>query len=125
MIPATDVLATLNLIAFACHTVTELAEELWRKCLEHIGVRSYFFSLLRSPSLPISFSRFGKVSCPPSPEPAGRSDVPFVSQTCRVSIRVLISFANRRAIFRTRGHQASAPVYCHRSIGYPIGAPGM
>jgi hypothetical protein len=42
------VLATFNLLAFACHTVAELAEELWRKALDNIGARIHFFSHLRA-----------------------------------------------------------------------------
>ena len=42
------VLATLNLLAFACHTVAELAHDLWRKAVERIGARIHFFSHLRA-----------------------------------------------------------------------------
>ncbi len=42
------VLATLNLLAFASHTVAELADEVWRKAIEHIGARSHLFWHLRA-----------------------------------------------------------------------------
>jgi hypothetical protein len=42
------VLATLNLLAFAFHTTTELLDKLWRKALDHIGARTHFFSHLRA-----------------------------------------------------------------------------
>jgi hypothetical protein len=41
------ILATLNLLAFAFHTVAELAEELWRQALDIAGTRVGFFSKLR------------------------------------------------------------------------------
>lgn len=41
------VLATLNLLAFAFHTVVELTEEPWRKALEIAGTRVGFFSKMR------------------------------------------------------------------------------
>jgi hypothetical protein len=42
------VLATLNLLAFAFHTVSELTEEFWRRALEVQGRRTRFFENLRS-----------------------------------------------------------------------------
>jgi hypothetical protein len=42
------VLATLNLLAFACHTVCELAEEMWKRAVHAQGRRSRFFEALRS-----------------------------------------------------------------------------
>jgi hypothetical protein len=42
------VLATLNLLAFACHTICELAETIWRQALQQIGARSRFFEHLRT-----------------------------------------------------------------------------
>jgi hypothetical protein len=42
------VLATLNLLAFACHTICELAETTWRQALQQIGARSRFFEHLRT-----------------------------------------------------------------------------
>jgi len=41
------ILATLNLLAFAFHTVAELTEELWRQALHIAGTRVGFFSKLR------------------------------------------------------------------------------
>jgi hypothetical protein len=41
------VLATLNLLAFAFHTVAELTEEPWRKALEIASTRVGFFSKMR------------------------------------------------------------------------------
>jgi hypothetical protein len=41
------VLVTLNLLAFAFHTVVELTEELWRRALDIRGTRVGFFSKLR------------------------------------------------------------------------------
>jgi hypothetical protein len=42
------VLATLNLLAFAFHTVCELTEELWRTAMQAQGRRTRFFEHLRS-----------------------------------------------------------------------------
>ena len=42
------VLATLNLLAFAFHTVAELAEDLWRRAAQAQGRRTRFFEALRS-----------------------------------------------------------------------------
>ena len=42
------VLTTLNLLAFACHTVCDLAVPLWRAAAEKIGTRKRFFEHLRS-----------------------------------------------------------------------------
>jgi hypothetical protein len=42
------VLATLNLLAFAFHTVCELAEDLWREAMQQQARRSRFFEHLRS-----------------------------------------------------------------------------
>lgn len=42
------VLATLNLLAFAFHTVCELAEHLWKCAVQAQGRRSRFFEALRS-----------------------------------------------------------------------------
>ena len=42
------VLATLNLLAFACHTIRALAIPLWRAATEAIGTRKRFFEHPRS-----------------------------------------------------------------------------
>jgi hypothetical protein len=42
------VLTTLNLLAFACHTICALAMPLWRAATEAIGTRKRFFEHLRS-----------------------------------------------------------------------------
>lgn len=42
------VLATLNLLAFACHTVCELAEQTWRAAMRTAGTRQGFFQHLRT-----------------------------------------------------------------------------
>jgi len=42
------VLATLNLLAFAIHTVCDLAEELWHNAVEQQGRRTRFFENLRA-----------------------------------------------------------------------------
>lgn len=42
------VLTTLNLLAFACHTVCDLKAPLWRAATEKIGTRKRFFEHLRS-----------------------------------------------------------------------------
>lgn len=42
------VLTTLNLLAFACHTVCALAIPLWQAATEAIGTRKRFFEHLRS-----------------------------------------------------------------------------
>jgi len=49
------VLATLNLIAFAFHTVAELLDDLWRNALHTVGARAQFFSHLRSITVYILF----------------------------------------------------------------------
>jgi hypothetical protein len=41
------VLATLNLLAFMFHTVSEPTEDLWRKALEMAGTRGGLFSKMR------------------------------------------------------------------------------
>jgi hypothetical protein len=41
------VLATLNLLAFAFHTVAELTHDLWRRAMKEAGARVRFFSRLR------------------------------------------------------------------------------
>jgi hypothetical protein len=41
-------LATLNLLAFACHTIRALAMPLWQAAKEAIGTRKRFFEHLRS-----------------------------------------------------------------------------
>lgn len=43
-----SVLATLNLLAFAIHTVCDITEPLWRKAREKLGPRRRFFSRLAS-----------------------------------------------------------------------------
>jgi hypothetical protein len=40
------VLATLNLLAFAMHTVCDLADDLWRAARQKLATRRYFFSNL-------------------------------------------------------------------------------
>jgi len=42
------VLATLNLLAFACHTVCELAEQTWQAAMRTTGTRQGFFQHLRT-----------------------------------------------------------------------------
>jgi len=42
------VLVTLNLIAFAYHTVAELTEDLWARARDKAGTRIAFLSHLRS-----------------------------------------------------------------------------
>jgi hypothetical protein len=42
------VLVTLNLIAFAYHTLAELTEDLWARAREKAGTRIAFFNHLRS-----------------------------------------------------------------------------
>jgi hypothetical protein len=42
------VLATLNLLAFAFHTICELAEDLWSRAIQAQGRRTRFFEALRS-----------------------------------------------------------------------------
>jgi hypothetical protein len=42
------VLATLNLLAFACHTVCEFAEQTWEAAMQTIGTRQGFFQHLRT-----------------------------------------------------------------------------
>ena len=42
------VLATLNLLAFTCHTVCELAEQAWQAAMGTIGTRQRFFQHLRA-----------------------------------------------------------------------------
>jgi hypothetical protein len=42
------VFVSLNLLAFAFHTVCDLAEELWRAAMRKMGTRGRFFENLRS-----------------------------------------------------------------------------
>jgi hypothetical protein len=42
------VFVSLNLLAFAFHTVCDLAEDLWRRAIEKMGTRGRFFENLRS-----------------------------------------------------------------------------
>jgi hypothetical protein len=42
------VLATLNLLAFACHTVCGLAGQAWRAAMSAVGTRQGFFQHLRA-----------------------------------------------------------------------------
>ena len=42
------VLATLNLLAFAYHTICELSEDTWQKAVQLIGARTRFFQHLRT-----------------------------------------------------------------------------
>jgi hypothetical protein len=42
------VLASLNLLAFACHTVCDLAENAWNRAVTALGARARFFENLRS-----------------------------------------------------------------------------
>jgi hypothetical protein len=42
------VFVSLNLLAFAFHTVCDLAEDLWRKAMKKMGTRGRFFENLRS-----------------------------------------------------------------------------
>jgi hypothetical protein len=42
------VFVSLNLLAFAFHTVCDLAEDLWRKAMEKMETRRRFFENLRS-----------------------------------------------------------------------------
>ena len=48
------VLTTLNLLAFACHTVCQLAEQTWRDAMR-IGTRKRFFEHLRSITVSLLF----------------------------------------------------------------------
>lgn len=50
------VLTTLNLLAFACHTICALAIPLWRAATEAIGTRKRFFEHLRSITVFLVFS---------------------------------------------------------------------
>jgi hypothetical protein len=40
------ILATLNLLAFAIHTVCDIADDLWRTARQQLGSRNQFFSNL-------------------------------------------------------------------------------
>jgi hypothetical protein len=42
------VFVSLNLLAFAFHTVCDFAEDLWRRAMKKMGTRSRFFENLRS-----------------------------------------------------------------------------
>jgi len=50
------VLTTLNLLAFACHTICALAIPLWRAAADAIGTRKRFFEHLRSITVFLVFS---------------------------------------------------------------------
>ncbi len=49
------VLATLNLLAFACHTVCDLAEQAWQQAMATLGRRTRFFETLRSLTIYLIF----------------------------------------------------------------------
>jgi hypothetical protein len=49
------VLATLNLLAFAFHTVCDLADDLWRAALGAAGARRRFFEHLRAITVHLVF----------------------------------------------------------------------
>jgi hypothetical protein len=53
------VLATLNLLAFALHTVCELAEGPWRQALEKIGARMRFFQRMNALTAYLIFPSWG------------------------------------------------------------------
>ena len=55
------VLTTLNLLAFACHTICALAIPLWRAATEAIGTRKRFFEHLRSITVFLVFSGWEEV----------------------------------------------------------------
>ena len=67
------VLTTLNLLAFACHTICALAMPLWRAATEAIGTRKRFFEHLRSITVFLVFPGWEDVLAtlafirPPSP----------------------------------------------------------
>ena len=63
------VLATMNLLAFAFHTVCELADTLWHAALAAARARRRFSSTC-APSRSISSSRLGRCCSPPSPQAA-------------------------------------------------------
>jgi len=69
------VLATLNLLAFAFHTVAELAEDLWRTAMEAQGRRTRFFEHLRSITVFLLFPSWTDLletlafAQPPPPQP--------------------------------------------------------
>jgi hypothetical protein len=53
------VFVSLNLLAFAFHTVCDLAEDLWRKAMGKMGSRSRFFENLRSITTFLIFPTWG------------------------------------------------------------------
>ena len=68
---------SLNLLAFAFHTVCDLAEDLWRGALEKMGTRARFFENPRSLTTFLIFSTWDDLLAtlafspdlrPPSPE---------------------------------------------------------
>ena len=69
------VLATLNLLAFAFHTVAELAEDLWRRAAQAQGRRTRFFEALRSITVFLLFPSWADLletlafARPPPPRP--------------------------------------------------------
>lgn len=68
------VLATLNLLAFACHTLCEPAEDLWRRAMQKAGTRTRFFGHLQSltvfPVFPSWHDLLGTLACArPPPRP--------------------------------------------------------
>ena len=52
-------LATMNLLAFAFHTVCDLADKLWKEALDVIGARKRFFEELRSITRYLVFPNWG------------------------------------------------------------------
>lgn len=69
------VLATLNLLAFAFHTVAELTEDLWRRAAQAQGRRTRFFEALRSITVFLLFRSWTDLletlafARPPPPQP--------------------------------------------------------
>jgi hypothetical protein len=53
------VFVSLNLLAFAFHTVCDLAEDLWRTAMEKMGSHGRFFENLRSITTFVIFPTWG------------------------------------------------------------------
>src|SRR4051812_44876624 len=56
-----SVLVTLNLLAFAMHTVCDLAQEMWRQAREILGARQRFFHMLQALTSYLIFASWGEL----------------------------------------------------------------
>ncbi len=104
------ILVSLNLLAFAIHTVCDIGDELWRAARAKLGPRYNFFSkLTRSP--PISSSSLGRICCSPSllrsrrqsPHDGGLPRYPPLAHTNRQPTNVKMRIAGMSRMWLSQG----------------------